>query len=129
LVAKAQELGTPTRFIELANDVNQSLATYFAGVATGILGEIKGKKIVVIGVAYKPEVADVRETPAKGLIHELRAKGAVVSWHDELVGEWNGEKSVELTPNFDLAILLNPHSNTDLSALGSIRVLNTRGGY
>jgi len=129
LVAKAQELGTPTRFIDLANDVNQSLATYFTGVAGRILGELRGKKIVVVGVAYKPEVADVRETPAEGLIKELRARGADVKWHDELIQEWNGESSVSLSSDFDLAILANPHSNTDLKALGSTRILNTRGGY
>ena len=129
LVAKAQEMGVPTRFIDLANDLNQSLPSYFTGVASGILGGLTGKKILVVGIAYKPEVADVRETPAEGLIHQLRAKGAEVSWHDELVQEWNNEKSVELTPDFDLAILVNPHSNANLSALGSIRVLNTRGGY
>jgi len=129
LVSKAQELGVPTRFIDLANDLNRSLATYFTGVATGILGELAGKKIVVVGVAYKPEVADVRETPAEGLIKELRARGADVKWHDELVQEWNGESSVALSSDFDLAILVNPHSNTDLKALASTRILNTRGGY
>jgi len=129
LVAKARELGTPTRFIDLANDLNQSLTTYFAGVATGILGELTGKKIVVIGVAYKPEVIDVRETPAEGLIKELRSRGADVKWHDDLIQEWNGESSVSLSSDFDLAILVNPHSNTDLKALGSTQVLNTRGGY
>ena len=129
LVSKAQEFGAPTRFIDLANELNRSLASYFTGVASGILGGLTGKKILVVGVAYKPEVADVRETPAEGLIHELRAKGAKVSWHDELVQDWNGEKSVELTPDFDLAILVNPHSNTNMSALGSTRILNTRGGY
>ena len=129
LVAKAQEMGVPTRFIDLANDLNQSLPSYFTGVASGILGGLKGKKILVVGIAYKPEVADVRETPAEGLIHQLRAKGADVKWHDELVQEWNGEKSVGLSSNFDLAILVNPHSNADLNALGSTQILNTRGGY
>jgi len=83
----------------------------------------------VVGVAYKPEVADVRETPAEGLIKELRARRADVKWHDDLIQEWNGEGSVSLSSDFDLAILVNPHSNTDLKALGSTRVLNTRGGY
>jgi UDP-N-acetyl-D-glucosamine dehydrogenase len=129
LAAKAQELGVPTRFIDLANDVNHSLATYFTGVAAGILGELTGKKIVVVGVAYKPEVADIRETPAEGLIKELRSRGADVKWHDDLIEEWNEENSVSLSADFDLAILVNPHSNTDLKALGSTQVLNTRGGY
>jgi UDP-N-acetyl-D-glucosamine dehydrogenase len=129
LVAKAQEVGVPTRFIDLANDLNQSLATYFAGVASGILGKLEGKRIIVVGVAYKSEVADVRETPAEGLIKKLRSKGADVKWHDDLIQEWNGEKSVALSEDFDLAILVNPHRNRDLKALGSARVLNTRGGY
>ena len=129
LVSKAQEMSVPTRFIDLANDLNQSLASYFTGVATGILGQLQGKKILVVGIAYKPEVSDVRETPAEGLFKQLRSIGADVKWHDELVQEWNGEKSVELTPDFDLAILVNPHSNANLSALGSTKVLNTRGGY
>jgi UDP-N-acetyl-D-glucosamine dehydrogenase len=129
LVAKAQEMGVPTRFIDLANDLNESLSTYFAGVATGILGNLEGKKIIVVGVAYKPEVADVRETPAEGLIKELRSRGADVTWHDDVIQEWNGEKSVALSVDFDLAILANPHSNTDLKALGTTRILNTRGGY
>ncbi len=129
LASKAQEMGVPTRFIDLANDLNQSLSSYFTGVATGILGGLQEKKILVVGIAYKPEVSDVRETPAEGLIKQLRSKGADVKWHDELVQEWNGEKSVELTSDFDLAILVNPHNNTNLSALGSIQILNTRGGY
>ena len=99
-------------------------------------GCVEGTKVgrfnacVKIGqVAYKPDVSDVRETPAEGLIHQLRAKGADVKWHDDLVKEWNSEKSVELTADFDLAILVNPHGNTNLSALGSTQILNTRGGY
>jgi UDP-N-acetyl-D-glucosamine dehydrogenase len=117
------------RFIDLANDVNGSLASYFSGVAASMLGGLKGKKILVVGVAYKPEVSDVRETPAAGLIIELRSQGADVTWHDEFVKEWNGEKSSPLTPNFELVILANPHSNTKLSALGTTRILDTRGGY
>ena len=129
LVAKAQEIGASTRFIDLANELNHSLASYFAGVASNMLDGLKSKKILVVGVAYKPEVSDVRETSAAGLISELRSNGADVAWHDELVKEWNGEKSVPLTSNYDLVILANPHGNTDLSGLRSAKVLNTRGGY
>ena len=129
LVAKAKEIGAPTRFIDLANDVNRSLASYFAGIAAGILGGLQNKTILVVGIAYKPEVSDVRETPAAGLISELRSKGADVAWHDDLVKEWNGEKSALLSPNYDLVVLANPHRGTDLSVLTSAKVLNTRGGY
>jgi len=129
LVAKAREIGSPTRFIDLANDVNASLPSYFVGVATGILGTLQEKKIIVVGVAYKPDVSDIRETPAFALISLLRKSGALVDWHDDLVVSWNGERSTALTNSYDLAILVNPHTGTDLSALGSTKILNTRGGY
>ena len=128
LVAKAREVGAPTRFIDLANQVNLSMPSFFAGKAEGMLGSLSGKKILVVGVAYKPNVSDVRETPASGLIKVLRASGAVVSWHDHLVLEWNGESSVPLASDYDLVVLVNPHSSVDLSVLDGVPVLNTRGG-
>jgi UDP-N-acetyl-D-glucosamine dehydrogenase len=129
LSTKAAEIGIPSRFIELAQEVNLNLPTYFAGIATGMLGTLARKKILVVGVAYKPDVADTRETPAHDLIASLRAHGAIVAWHDDLVQSWNGESSTPLSENHDLAILVNPHSSCDLSNLGSTPVLNTRGGY
>jgi UDP-N-acetyl-D-glucosamine dehydrogenase len=129
LVAKAREIGASTRFIDLANEVNLARPSYFVGVATGILGSLSGKKIIVVGVAYKPDVADVRETPAESLITLLLAGGAEVFWHDHLVGQWRGESSVDLGTGYDLAILVNPHTGTDLTALGQMPVLDTRGGY
>ena len=128
LAAKAREIGAPTRFIDLANEVNLSMPSFFAGKAEGMLGSLSGKKILVVGVAYKPDVSDVRETPASGLIKVLRASGAVVSWHDHLVLEWNGESSVPLASDYDLVVLVNPHSSVDLSVLDGVPVLNTRGG-
>ena len=63
------------------------------------------------------------------MINKLRSKGADVAWHDDLVRDWNGEKSVPLSSNYDLIILANPHSTTNLSLLGSAKVLDTSGGY
>ncbi len=128
LVAKAREIGAPMRFIDLANEVNMSMPSFFVGKAEGMLGSLSGKKILVVGVAYKPDVSDVRETPASGLISLLRKNGAVVSWHDHLVLEWNGESSVPLASDYDLVVLVNPHSSVDLSVLDGVPVLNTRGG-
>ena len=129
LVAKAKELGASTQFIDLANSVNRALPTFFSGVITGVLGSVEEKKIILIGVAYKPNVSDTRETPALGLMQALRAAGAQVYWHDDLVREWQGEKSSPLTENYDLAVLVNPHTDTNLALLGSVKVLDTRGGY
>jgi UDP-N-acetyl-D-glucosamine dehydrogenase len=129
LSAKAKEIGASSSFIDLANKINHSLSSYFTLVTNEILGSLKGKKIIVVGVAYKPDVSDVRETPSLELIKSLRSEGADVSWHDELVKEWIGEKSAKLSADYDLAILANPHTGTDLSQLGSVRILDTRGGY
>lgn len=124
---KARELGTPTRFIDLADQINQEMPGYFVGRAEEKLGGLKDKKVLVVGVAYKPNVADVRETPATALISGLKSKGANVSWHDNLVKEWNGEKSVELKTGFDLAIIATFHTYMDLSQLGDITIIDTRG--
>ena len=76
---------------------------------------------------HQPNVADVRETPVAALITGLAKSGAVVSWHDDLVKDWNGQSSVALGSGFDLAILATPHDYLDLSLLGNTPLLNTRG--
>ena len=124
---KAREIGAPTRFIDLADQINQEMPDYFIGRADEKLNGLKNKNILVVGVAYKPNVADVRETPAAALINGLRNKGAQVSWHDDLVKEWNGEKSVDLKPGFDLAIIASVHAYLDLKKLGDTLLLDTRG--
>ena len=129
LASKAREIGASSRFIDLAIAVNLARPSYFVGVASGILGSLSAKKILVVGVAYKPNVVDVRETPAESLIILLRAAGAEVAWHDELVRQWRGESSVALSTGYDLAILVNPHAGTDLGALGEIPMIDTRGGF
>ena len=126
---KASEMGVPSRFIDLAHEINVSLPAFFLGVATGMLGNLKEKKILVVGLAYKPDVSDTRESPAHALITSFRQAGATVTWHDDLVKEWNNENSTPITDSHDLAILVNPHSHCDLSLLGATLTLNTRGGY
>ena len=127
LANKAREIGAQTRFIDLADQVNQEMPGYFVGRAEEKLGGLKGKKVLVTGVSYKPNVADFRETPVEALILGLKNKGAQVSWHDDLVKEWNGEKSVALSNKYDLAILATPHDYLDLTKLGDVPILNTRG--
>ena len=127
LAEAARVVGAPVRFIELADEINLAMPTYFVGRASEMLGGLKNKKVLVIGVSYKPNVADIRETPVEALISGLKKSGAVVSWHDDLVKSWNGENSVALGGGFDLAILATPHDYLDLSLLGSTPLLNTRG--
>jgi UDP-N-acetyl-D-glucosamine dehydrogenase len=127
LASKARDIGAQTRFIDLADQINQEMPGYFVVRAEEKIGGLKDKKVLVIGVSYKPNVADVRETPVDALILGLNNKGAQVSWHDDLVKEWNGEKSVPLSNEYDLAILATPHDYLDLTKLGDVPILNTRG--
>jgi UDP-N-acetyl-D-glucosamine dehydrogenase len=127
LAEAARAVGAPTRFIELADEINLAMPTYFVGRASEMLGGLNDKKVLVIGVSYKPNVADTRETPVEALITGLAKSGALVSWHDDLVKNWNGQSSVALGSGFDLAILATPHDYLDLSELGNTPLLNTRG--
>jgi UDP-N-acetyl-D-glucosamine dehydrogenase len=77
-------------------------------VIAGAGGSIKGKSVVVVGVSYKANVADTRETPAASTIDLLRQAGATVSWHDPLVGSWRGEESTVLGV-FDVAVVVTKH--------------------
>lgn len=125
--SKAAEVGIKTKMIDLAIEINQEIPDYFVGRAEETVGSLASKRILVVGVAYKPNIADVRQTPVEALITGLKQKGAQVSWHDDLVKEWNGEKSVALSSDFDLAIIATPHDYLDLSKLGNVPILNTRG--
>lgn len=126
LSKKAQDIGTPLQFIELAQRVNLKLPELFVKKAEKLLGNLKGKRILVIGVAYKPNIADTRESPVKPLIAKLRAQNAKVFWHDDLVKEWDGEKSTPISRDYDLAIIATPHYSMDLSKLGNVPVVDTR---
>jgi UDP-N-acetyl-D-glucosamine dehydrogenase len=125
--SKASEIGVRTSMIDLAIQINQEIPEYFVGRALEILVSLSGKRILVVGVAYKPNISDVRQTPVGALILGLKQKGAHVFWHDDLVKEWNGEKSVALSNEYDLAIIATPHTYLDLTKLGDMPILNTRG--
>jgi UDP-N-acetyl-D-glucosamine dehydrogenase len=75
-------------------------------------GSLTGKTVQVVGVAYKPNVADVRETPAEPVIEELKKSGAIVTWSDDLVANWLGQKSTALG-GADIAIVVTLHAATD----------------
>jgi UDP-N-acetyl-D-glucosamine dehydrogenase len=123
---KARTLGVQSKFIDLADEINTQMPNYLLKVAKEKIGSLQGKKVLVIGVSYKPNVADVRETPVEALIFGLRAEGAQVFWHDDLVMEWNDEKSSPLDQGYDLAILATSHDYIDLTKLGDMPILNSR---
>jgi UDP-N-acetyl-D-glucosamine dehydrogenase len=113
LADTAARVGVPATFIERANEVNLEMAKYVVDrVAADNGGSLKGKSVQVVGVSYKPNVADVRETPAELVIEELKAAGASVTWSDDLVSTWFGEKSTTLG-GADIALVVTLHAVTD----------------
>jgi UDP-N-acetyl-D-glucosamine dehydrogenase len=105
----ANEVGVPATFIKRANEVNLAMPAYVVKrVIAGAGGSVKGKSVVVVGVSYKANVADTRETPAAAIIDLLRQAGATVSWHDPLVGIWHGEESSDLGAS-DVAVVVTKH--------------------
>ena len=113
LAAVAEEHGAPATFIRRANEVNLEMPRYVVNrVKVDNGGSLGGKSVLVVGVAYKPDVADVRETAAELVIEHLRKEGAVVSWHDDVVGTWNKENSSPLK-GADISIVVTKHSSVD----------------
>jgi len=105
----AEKAGVQATFIQRANEVNLDMPKYIAGrVEKDNGGSLKGKKVLVVGVAYKPNVADTREAPAELLIKALEKLGAVVTWSDPVVGSWHGKDSVALG-GVDIAVVVTKH--------------------
>jgi UDP-N-acetyl-D-glucosamine dehydrogenase len=113
LATVAEEHGAPATFIRRANEVNLEMSEYIVRrVAEDNEGNLQGKNVLVVGVAYKPNVADVRETAAELVIQHLRSQGAVVSWHDDVVGSWKDESSAPLH-GADIAVVVTKHDSVD----------------
>ena len=105
----AEKAGVTATFIQRANEVNLEMPKYIAQrVAKDNGGSLKGKKVLVVGVAYKPNVADTRETPAKLLFDALEDLGAIVSWSDPVVGSWHGKESAGLN-GAEIAVVVTKH--------------------
>ena len=116
LAQKAESVGASAQFIRQANLVNQQMPLYILKRLEGLLGgDISGKKICIMGISYKPGVTDMRQSPAIVLWQELEKKGALVSFHDEIVKEFEGKISTALSPNsFDLIVVAVAHSNLEV---------------
>jgi nucleotide sugar dehydrogenase len=134
------QLGHPFRFVELAQEVNASMPAYVARRAQDILNSdriaINGARVALLGVTYKPNITDQRESPAVPLAQVLQALGAEVSYHDPHVTSWDvaGTRRVDgpldsALAAYDLVILVQQHDAYDVAALGaaSTRFLDTRG--
>ncbi len=134
LTWKAREYGQHTRFIELAGEINTGMPHYVVGKVVEALNErgkaVKGSKVLILGLAYKADVDDIRESPTFVLMHLLEAKGAVVDYHDPYVpeiaptrehAEYAGRQSVDWSErtvsSYDCILVSTPHKAVDYQAL------------
>ena len=114
----ARQQGSIATFIESANSINHTMPKYVAQRALAIVdSSIKNPRVLILGVAYKPGVGDVRETPVSELRDHLLAQGADVAWHDPLVPLWEGSKPVDLGWECDVAILATNQPGMDIEPL------------
>jgi len=111
----ARQNGERAEFVETADAINHAMPKYVAQRALELVASSQKKpRVLILGVAYKSGVGDVRETPVSELRHHLEARGAVVAWHDPLVLEWEGTKPVKLDWKCDVAILATKQPGIDL---------------
>jgi UDP-N-acetyl-D-glucosamine dehydrogenase len=119
----AEIAGVDARFIKLANQVNSSMPNKIKERVKDYLGgDLTGKQVQIAGIAYKPDVSDLRESPALDLITELETAGAIVSWHDPLVKEYKGKQSVPLSSEIDLGLIVTPHSQIDFNVWKKVNI-------
>ncbi len=137
---KMRTLDYKARFIELASEINASMPEYVVDlVAEGLNGRsksINGSKILLLGMAYKPDIDDVRESPALDVYALLEAKGAKVSFHDPYVDEVKFdsrmESSIDLDMDklgdYDCVVITTNHSEYDIKAIveNSRLIVDTR---
>jgi UDP-N-acetyl-D-glucosamine dehydrogenase len=114
----ARQNGGQAAFVESADRINHEMPKYVAQRALSMVeGNIVNPRILILGVAYKPGVGDVRETPVTELRSCLQDLGANVAWHDPLVQIWQGTNPVDLDWDCDVAILATNQPGMNLSRL------------
>ncbi|MFC1511830.1 nucleotide sugar dehydrogenase [Candidatus Latescibacterota bacterium] len=145
LTWKAHEYESPTRFIEIAGEINTSMPAYVIDRLTDALNErgkpLKGTRVLVVGVAYKRDVDDMRESPSLKLLDLLSQKGADASYHDPYIPsipvirkyrQFEGMKSVPLTGeavrSYDAVLIATDHTSIDYQMLvdNAALVVDTR---
>jgi UDP-N-acetyl-D-glucosamine dehydrogenase len=129
---KARQHGFDSQFITLAEQINSGMPRYVAGLVRDALNDqqksVKGSKILILGVAYKKDIDDMRESPALSVIDLLRSRGAEVIYHDPFVAEvtfdhaytigdgeplYNQELTNDLLSSADCVVICTEHSNVD----------------
>ena len=134
-------LGYQFRFVELAQEINNSMPTYVAGRIADTLNDygkpLNGSNVLLLGVTYKPDIADQRESPAVPVAKVLRDKKAEIRFHDPYVEQWNLDGTAlkrvadldQAVAEADIVVVLQPHASYDFTHIASRAraVFDTRG--
>jgi UDP-N-acetyl-D-glucosamine dehydrogenase len=122
---KAKQAGMEARFIELAGQVNTSMPKHVVRLVTDALNDrsrsVRGSRVLVVGLAYKPGIDDLRESPALDIVEMLHERGADVSWYDpHAAGQPHGvsarrhtEWTADAVSGYDAAVIVTPHPTVD----------------
>jgi nucleotide sugar dehydrogenase len=135
------KLGLPFRFVELAQEINSMMPHYVSRRVQDLLNDhgvaLRGSRVLLVGITYKADIADQRESPANSLATRLRDQGAVLAYHDPFVAQWHPEcgpvsRESDLAAaaaGADVVVVLQHHSSVDLEVLvkSGTHVLDTRG--
>ena len=139
---KTRQIGQPVRFVELAQEINNSMPNYVISRISELMNKkeilLKNSKILVLGVAYKKDIGDTRESPAIDIIESLLDKSVEVSFYDPFVDELIVNKesilkdeNLENLSNYDLVIIHTPHTsfnNIDFENIKSL-IFDTTGSF
>jgi UDP-N-acetyl-D-glucosamine dehydrogenase len=137
---KAREFNFNTRFIALAGEINRRMPEFVADKAMRLLSDqgkgLRGSKVFVLGVAYKKDIDDPRESPSTEVLHLLAQRGAVITYHDPHIPHftehghdlWSVPLTAEALNRADLVLILTDHTAVDyaLIAKESAQILDTR---
>jgi len=139
---KTRQIGQPVRFVELAQEINNSMPNYVISRISELMNKkeilLKNSKILLLGVAYKKDIGDTRESPAIDIIESLLDKSVEVSFYDPYVDELIvnkksilKEQDIESASNYDMVIIHTPHtsfSNIDFENFKSL-IFDTTGSF
>ena len=139
---KTRQIGQPVRFVELAQEINNSMPNYVISRISELMNRkeklLKNSKILILGVAYKKDIGDTRESPAIDIIESLLEKSAKVSFYDPYVDELIVNKEIilkeqdlESISNYDMVIIHTPHtsfSKIDFENIKSL-IFDTTGSF
>ena len=139
---KTRQIGQPVRFVELAQEINNSMPNYVISRISELMNKkeilLKNSKILILGVAYKKDIGDTRESPAIDIIDSLLEKSVEVSFYDPFVDELivdkesiSKEQDLENISDYDLVIIHTPHtsfSKIDFDNIKSL-IFDTTGSF